>query len=420
MPTPDQARVLQALEGAGSKQAAAARLGWNRDKLNRWLSREGLQEQADALLGANPPPDVPVDDPQRLRIHQLEAQVKAIRAENGDYAKALASQEEFFQRIVDATRVPVAVPNYEAAEQDDSLPSNSVVAPIYDQQFGQFVRPGDTPGGRGEFSLDVFDRRLARWVDGITGIIRKRADGYRIRELLIPFGGDHVEGDDIFAGQPWQLELDPCRQVYELTVRMYEAIREVVRFAREDIGVEYIGLYGVEGNHGKVGGKKSGARPNTYNWDLLFLNMLFDRLRAEPIDEFAIESGGALFFVCAGHQFQMIHGDEVKGWGGLPFYGLTKFDGRSIRLHNTIYRYLLMGHHHQPAEIPNGAGETIVSGDWCGANNLSRFIQAASRPQQKVLFVSEKYGLCASERIYFTEASEAYAEPQVYGLKEAA
>ena len=197
---------------------------------------------------------------------------------------------------------------------------------------------------------------------------------------------------------------------------METAIREVVQFAVSELGIQHIGCYGVDDNHGKVGGKRGGARPATYSWNWLFLKILFEqRLAKDRIDEFAIEPGGSLFFRCAGHEFQLIHGHQVRGWGGLPFYGLTKFDGRSIRLHNKIYRYLLMGHHHQPGVIPNGAGETIVSGDWVGANNLSGMITAASRPQQNVLFVAKKWGITGIERVYFQDADEAYGEPHVYG-----
>ena len=294
-----------------------------------------------------------------------------------------------------------------------------MIAPCYDQQFGQFVRPTDTPGNQGNFSVEVFDQRLERWVDGVCGIMAKRYEGYQLDELILPLGGDHVEGDDIFPGQSWQLELDPPRQVWTLAEKMEVAYTEIIRFAKEEMGVEHIGMYGVDDNHGAVGGKKAGARPKTYSWNWLYLKILFDKLREQPVDQFAIEPGGALFFKTKGHEFQMIHGHQVRGWGGLPFYGLTRFDGRSIRLHSRIYRYLLMGHHHQPAEIPNGAGETIMSGDWVGANNLSGLLQSASRPQQKIIFVSEQWGVDGTERLYFQDADSAYEPTMIYGRENA-
>lgn len=398
--------------------AVAKSLGIPSTTLRAHLDRRGIPSAKQAAaVEVGEIPAKPVDDPDRLRVTSLEAQVDHLKRENSEYGKKLATQEELFDRIVETTKLPSPKPKLKARKkQHGSKPSNSIIAPIYDQQFGQFVRPSDTPGRKGNFSLEVFDERLERYVEGLTGIIAKRADGYGIKELIIPFGGDQVEGDEIFAGQPWQLEIDPVTQVWELHGRMLTAITEIVRFAREDIGIEHIAIYGVTGNHGKVGGRKSGARPASYNWDLLFLKFLFASLQKQPIDEFAIEPLG-IFFYAAGHEIQAVHGDEIRGWGGIPFYGLTRFDGRSMRLHNRLYRYLIMGHHHQPADIPNGAGRTIICPDWVGANNLSRDMAAASRPAQKVLFLSEKWGMCGMEDIWFTEAHEAYEPTKIYGAE---
>lgn len=418
-PDVEQALALGA-ECAWSVTEVGRRLGRPEPSTRKWLTRIGVLDQFQANRGdpvkIKPADDIEVTDPARVKAEQDKALIRALKRDNAAYAEALASQEQFFQRFVEAAKLPVTPLKLATRKQNPKAPSRSIIAPIYDQQFGQFVRATDTPGGRGEFSVAVFDKRLARWVDGLTSIMAQQAKAYRIDELILPFGGDHVEGDEIFAGQPWQLELDPCQQVWELAGKMNDAVREVVRFAREEIGVKYIAAYGVDDNHGKVGGKRGGARPATYSWNWLFLKTLFElHLRGVPIDQTAIEPGGSLFFRCAGHEFQMIHGHQIRGWGGLPFYGLTKFDGRSIRMHNIIYRYLLMGHHHQRAEIPNGAGETLVSGDWVGANNLSGLITAASRPQQSVITVARKWGVTATERIYFTEADEAYRSPAVYG-----
>lgn len=373
--------------------------------------KDGLRAKRRTVLG-----DVDPLDPQRVRLTQLEAEVKQLRSDRNRLETAVASQEEIFERFRDVVQVPVRVPKFKTARQNARKPTRSVIAPIFDQQYGQQVRKTDTPGGRGAYDTSVFDQRLARWVEAVCGILRDQASAYRLDELIIPFGGDHVEGDEIFAGQAWQLQIDPPQQVWQLAEKMAAATVEVVRCAKEELGVPWVAMYGVDDNHGKVGGKKGGARPATYSWNWLFLKTLFElRLQGLPVNETAIEPGGALFFKCQGHEFQLIHGHQIRGWGGLPFYGLSKFDGRSIRLHNRIYRYLLMGHHHQPAEIPNGAGETIVSGDWVGANNLSGAMTAASRPQQRVIFVSRKWGVTGSEKVWFTDAEEAYAQAPIYG-----
>jgi hypothetical protein len=287
-------------------------------------------------------------------------------------------------------------------------------------QYGQFVRPEDVPLGQGGYDTNVFDQRLARYVKATTETMRDYAASHRIEEMMIVLGGDLVEGADIFAGQAWQLAVDPARQTYELATKLGEAaIPELVRFAKEELGVERVGIVSVPGNHGKVGGKRSGATPSTMSWDWLCVEWMRDKLAGYPIDLYAVEPGGAVMFETAGHVFLAIHGDEVKGWGGLPFYGLTRYDGRAMRLAQVVYDYCLLGHHHQPASIPNGSGgEFIVSGDWVGGNNLSKFLTAASRPQQRILFVAEKYGVTENVPIYF-ERSRAGAAAEIHTMKEA-
>lgn len=419
---PPEDELLALAADHSSFRSLSEALGLNGASLAPKLGRTPALKAkvAAALKQPSREPIEPVDEREELKSVALMDENRVLRRQLNDARKSLASQQDFFDRIVDICKVRVDRPTYAVKAQSRTKPANSVIAPIYDCQFGQFVRPTDTPGNRGSFSVDVFDARLKRWVEGVCGVIARRADGYRIDELFLPFGGDQVEGDEIFGGQAWQLEIDPMEQMFQLAVKFDSAVRRVVKFAKEDVGIPRIAVYGVTGNHGKVGGKRGGARPRTYSWDYGFLRLLEMMLRAEPIDQFAVELGGALFFRAGGHEFQMIHGDEIRGWGGLPFYGLSKFDGRSMRLHNRAYRYLLMGHHHQPAEIPNGAGETIVSGDWVGANNLSGMITAASRPQQKVLFVSEKWGVAGTERIYFAEAEEAYAPTRIHEVQSAA
>lgn len=422
LPMPSVEELTKLAAEHESVASLARSIGVKPTTLVNRLNQDGTAQQVkDALKvkereAVTPPAEVkPVDHPDRIALQRAKDEIKVLRKDNREYAEKLASQQEFFEQVVDATRVSVSTPKLKTKRRGKGKPTNSIITPCYDQQFGQFVRPSDTPGGKGNFNEKVFDERLARWVNGICETSAARAENYQIEEFIIPMGGDQVEGDEIFGGQAWQLEMGPPRQVWELTLKMEAAVKEIVRFAKEEIGVPYIALYGIPGNHGKVGGKRGGARPSDYSWDWLHHMMLFDRLRGEPIDQFAIEPAGSLFFYCAGHEFQAIHGDEIRGSLGIPFYGMQRFDSRSVRLHNRVHRYMIMGHIHQRAEIPNGAGETLVSGDWVGANNLSKVIQASSRPQQAIHFVSAKWGLDGGERIYFQEADEAYVPTAIHG-----
>lgn len=238
-------------------------------------------------------------DKERIRQTQVDAELRVLRRENQQYAKALAKQEEFFERFVEISRVPVNVPKFEVPKQSKKLPARSVVVPIYDQQYGQLVRPSDTPGQHGGFNTSIYDARAQRWFEGVTSHIRNQAAVYRLEEMVIVLGGDHVEGDEVFAGQSWQLEIDPVKQMWELACKMggdnegrVGLLQRLVRFAKQEIGIPYILVVAVPGNHGKVGGKKSGARPSTYNWDWGLHMIVQDKMRSDPVDEFVIRPDG--------------------------------------------------------------------------------------------------------------------------------
>lgn len=401
---PDDKTLLDLVDNSGPTQAARD-LG---------VSRSAVQHRVRKAREALGPIDEEITpgDPLRLKNIQLEDAVRTLKSQRNELEKRLATNDEFYEQMREICKVPVDVPKFKTARQRSEQPVESAIVPIYDQQYGQMVRAFDTPNGQGNFGVQVFDQRLARFVEGVCKILAARAAFYRLEELWVVFGGDQVEGDEIFPGQPWQLELDPVEQTYQLQVKNSDAVKQIIGFCKEKLGIPKVGVVAIDGNHGKVGGKRGGARPATYSWDHLHNLLVRDRLDGWPIDCYAIEHD-SVFFRAAGHEFQAIHGDEVRGWGGLPFYGLTRFDGRSIRHHNRIYRYLLMGHHHQQAEIPNGSGEHFVLGDWVGANNLSRVMTAGSRPQQKVLFVSPKWGVTAREPVYFLDAEESYASTNV-------
>lgn len=362
---------------------------------------------------------LPVDDPQRLALASKDAELRELRREHKHLTEALAKRGEWLSQMVEAARVPVPAPNFGGADRPrEHMPERSIVLPIYDLQYGQHVQEADTPFGKGGYSEDIFDQRLAAYVEKVIRFLRDRSRATNFEELWIVLGGDLVEGDQIYPGMAWQLQKHPIRQVLDLRTKLGAALRTLTRFARSELGVGGVGVVAVPGNHGKVGGKRAGATPADYSWDYLASELILDDLREERIDVTANVASGALAFETQGHIFKAIHGDEIKGWGGLPFYGLAKADGRLIRLSEVLHDYLLMGHHHQPASIPNGSGgESIVSGDWVGPNNLSRHILAGSRPQQRVLLVGKKYGVCTDERIYLDGDRRERAQTSILTLE---
>lgn len=159
-----------------------------------------------------------------------------------------------------------------------------------------------------------------------------------------------------------------------------------------EVGATHYSILCTPGNHGKVGGKRKAGRPSKYNWDVMVYRLLEERLANHPLHNFVTEPGGNCAFEVLGTPFAMIHGDEIDSWGSIPFYGMTRYDAKMIRTLNFIPDYVLLGHHHQQANIPIGYGEWLMSGNWVGATSLSRKV-GSNQPKQSMFMVDEKNGV---------------------------
>jgi len=68
------------------------------------------------------------------------------------------------------------------------------------------------------------------------------------------------------------------------------------------------------------------------------------------------------------HLFAVEHGDGVKSWNGIPFYGLERKSRRLAAIYSRKEKdidYYVYGHFHQPSTIPaTHNSETIINGSW--------------------------------------------------------
>jgi hypothetical protein len=407
--------IIEAAKKSGATRVdeVAAALGLSPSTTHSQIRILGIRAELHAVLRANAAgaePPVPMDPATREGRQQLntDALIKDLKRENKRLSALLLDQENLVDRMVAATTEPLPKPRFRVkARSGSSKPKRDLLLPVFDCQFGQRVKPEDTPGGIGGFDSKIFEERLGLYVETLSSIMRTYASGHDIENIVFALGGDMVEGDEIYRGMEWHLELHPAEQVLGMRDLLGHAI-EAVMEAGAAVGAKGASVLCVPGNHGRVGGKKGGARPASYSWDYLVFRLLEERLAKFPLKTFAIEPAGACYFEVKGNLFGMIHGDEMKSWGGIPFYGITRTDARMIRTANVIPDYVLAGHHHQPASIPTGYGEFLMSGNFVGGNNLSRFV-GSNTPSQWAFGVSEQHGVCDRFLIYLDERRKPQA-----------
>jgi hypothetical protein len=370
---------------------------------NRVDSRTGVREQGVAISQnvqeARKSAQEMAADVTTLvgrKIRALEDRNKDLREHNAKLQNEVYSQGEFYDKVVAASTEPLPKPNYKVKRSASTKKDErAVLLPIFDMQVGAKVVPTDTIGGIGEFNSNILAERAKRYVEVVAKIIHAQAENFRIGPLVFAIGGDTVEGDEIFHDQAWQLEMP----VPDQTILARDTLAWIVTGILEagaEVGARMASVLCTPGNHGRHG--KKGGRHKTDNFDVLVYKLLEEKMKNQPLYNFAIEPAGNCNFDVVGNLFSMIHGDEVRSWGSLPFYGMTRKDAQMIRTLNVIPEYVLLGHHHQPASIPIGYGEWLMSGNWVGANNLSGQV-GSNTPQQSLFMVDPELGVLTREPI---------------------
>jgi len=309
----------------------------------------------------------------------------------------LLSKQSAITQVVDAVRevVPtiprIEVPRLQAPDIDPlhSTPQTALLL-LSDVHIGQVVRPEEVDG-LGEYNFNKFLERRDRLVKTVRSIVQHHRMSHPVDDLAIAWLGDMVEGDGIFPSQRLNLDKNLMEQVFDGAFEL-----STIPLAMLDL-VDRIQNYCVVGNHGRVGRK--GDNLTYVSWDYVTYRTMQLKL-AEFSDRITWDIPESFFTTptIAGHPWLFWHGDDLKSWNGLPWYGLQRAVGAWTSIFNTrqqTFENAAIGHFHQHAEIQQYAGNIIANGCWPGSNEYSLRLRSISRPMQTLLFLHPKYGVTA-------------------------
>jgi hypothetical protein len=251
----------------------------------------------------------------------------------------------------------------------------------------------DTMGALNVYNLDVFKDKAKRLFAGIQEsleMLRERGNVSRLRILGL---GDWVTGTNIFPGQAHHVEFGAMKQALAGAEHMAELYLKCLELP----GIEEIDAEHVPGNHGRPGRK--GADPFEDNWDCVCYEFVRLRLANQPRLAFTWHQSWWMMPRVQGWDFLCAHGDEVKGWNGIPNYGFRRWGSKWRELLDTVgkrYDYGIIGHHHTEVEEKN----LIISGAWPGASFFSaKELQSGGQATQMFYSVAQDYGITWRRRL---------------------
>lgn len=239
--------------------------------------------------------------------------------------------------------------------------------------------------------------RVANYADQVIAWGKRMGANHAV----VPMLGDMVEGVDIFPGQQWLIDSTLYRQLFDTTpVILADFVRRLLTY------FETVSVEAVDGNHGRIGRKgQYGPEDNADRFVYRILDLL---LRDEPraTVEMTDPSGERNWYKImelGNYRAMLIHGDQIRGANGFPWYGLGKkvhgwasgglCDGETF---NDLY----MGHYHQAAVVPMNHRTVYANGAVESMNTFAaETLAAQSTPCQWLLFVDPDAGEVASSHI---------------------
>jgi len=304
-------------------------------------------------------------DPTNARILQLEAQNIALKDENNRCKKSYKAAQRnnsVFEALADEMKKVVKpispLPKAIKLKSKSKRIRETLVAHLSDEHADHDVQPHQV-GGIERYNFPIALRRAEEYVDSLLKFSQKTLHNYHFETLWIFAHGDHTSGE---------IHGSVEHSYYRNQFRNSLAIGQMHALMLRDLAsyFENVKILYVPGNHGRRTPKKDyyGAWDN---WDYLVAEAAKMHCSAIENIEFLIPDSFSVGVEIEGWGFHVTHGDEIRSWNSIPWYGIERKTRRLSSMtaaQGKRVHYYCLGHFHNPATQAALDGETIINGSW--------------------------------------------------------
>ena len=323
-------------------------------------------------------------DELQATCERLQRQLAKAKAKTGDLVEAVERAARDAAVIVGK---PAAVKLLKTHKAGDGDPEWAVLHSC-DWQLGK--RCG-VPGDDDYYDTDVTIERVRYVVERVRSITALQRKDHPVVGCAVLFGGDMLEGVSIFPGNAFEVDSSAYAMVMAASSLMAESILTLLQ------DFEEVRVYSTSGNHGRLGRKGDMNRED--NLDLIAYALARAHLANQPrvkwdenlhwYDHIRIGNFSAL----------LVHGDQVKGWSGIPAAGLARKATAWSSSLPVEWSDLFLGHYHQRMilTVPNGAQVRMTGALESGSQYAAEMMAAHGRPNQSLVFVHPERGRVTGE-----------------------
>lgn len=240
--------------------------------------------------------------------------------------------------------------------------------------------------GLSEYNIQTFKQRLDNLETAMTDIVQLHSMMYKLPKLHIMCLGDVVAGMN--AAGNWS----PLYIACPIVDQMFDGFHAMRKLIHSWLGMfEEIHFYGIVGNHGRSA--PLGIQKDYDNWDYVCYKFLETTFKDNERVKFHVPKSWWMMEQIRGHNFLMIHGDNLKG-GGLPIKSLANFEQKMGMLLKEHPDYTVAGHFHNASEMASNSGKLIINGSFIGSDVYSlKTCHAGSPPEQKLFGINDRHGI---------------------------
>lgn len=250
-----------------------------------------------------------------------------------------------------------------------------------------------------DYDTDTCAARVDAYADKIIELTELQRTNRPVKRCHVAVLGDVVEGELIFPGQSFLIDGGLYRQI---TV---DGPQIICNFLRKMLAnFDTVHVTWVIGNHGAIGGRGRRDHDPETNGDRMLGRICQQLMEDEERLTWTIPDGRGernWYAVLQEGKYKAlcIHGDQIRGHSGFPWYGLSKkVNGWASGAVKEEFQDVLMGHWHQIASIPLNKRSVFVNGSTESFNTYAQEnLAAMSDPAQWLLFVNPNKGRVTAE-----------------------
>ena len=238
------------------------------------------------------------------------------------------------------------------------------------------------------YNSEIMRERVMQFSEKVVHLTELQRAHHPVKECVVMFGGDMVEGLFNYPAQLWQIDSSLFGQFVNVSRLCVDFVRVMLaNFEKVTVVAEW-------GNHGRIGGKRAEV-PKSDNVDRMVYEMSRQLLANEkrltwedcPEDIQEVEIGN--------YRALLMHGDELGRSGfASPAAWIAGANRWKAGAHDYDFHDIFLGHYHRHAQEPIQKHYNIY---WTGStesdNRYARDSMAASgMPSQRLHFVDPEKG----------------------------